>query len=121
MTSQDEAQTSFVTSTYRDSLEESEPPKKKQKRKNEHKDRSPPPPQQTHVLDNVRNGSLDGGAEDIEDFGDSDSSSSSESQTEFQSMAPVQRLSTLDPSRSKVLSESETEWTVRLHPNDVSI
>ncbi|KAM0798638.1 hypothetical protein BDR22DRAFT_858303 [Usnea florida] len=33
-------------------------------------------------------------------------------------MSPVQRLSTFDPLRSKVLSETETDWTVRLHPND---
>lgn len=121
MTSQDEVQTSFVTETYHDSLARSERPRKKQKRRNEPKDRSPRPPQQICDLVNLRDGSLDGGMEDIEDFVGSESSSSSGSETAVQSLAPVQRLSIFDPPRSKVLSESETEWTVRLHPNDVSI
>lgn len=121
VTTQDEAQTLFPSKTYHDSLNEFEPPRKKQKRRNEPKDSSPRSPQQKDDLVRVRDGPLDGGMEDIEEFAGSDSSYSSESEIAVQSMAPVQRLSTFNLSRSKVLSESETEWTVRLHENDVSI
>ena len=112
---------SFVTKTNHDPLEGFEPPRKKQKRRSEPKDRNSRSPHQIHDMVNVRNESLDRGMEDIEGFVGRESSSSSESETAVQSLAPFQRLSTFDPSRSKVLSESETEWTVRLHPNDVSI
>lgn len=114
-------QTSLVTEIYIDPLEGSKPPKKKQKRGNKPRNRSPRQPQQTDGLVNVWDGSLEDGAKAIESDSESDSGSVNEPETLAQSMAPIQRLSIFDPSRSKVLSETETEWTVRLHPNDVRI
>ncbi len=35
--------------------------------------------------------------------------------------SPVQRLSTFVPTKENVLSDTETEWTVRLQQNDVCI
>lgn len=121
VTSQNQVQTSLVAETYEDPLERSRPPSKKQKRVNEPKNRSPRPPQQLDGLVNVQGGSLQEGVNEIESGSDSSSKSTSEPETLGQSMATVQRLSTLDPIRSNILSETETEWTVRLHPNDVSI
>ena len=115
---QNEAQTSLGSKTYIDPLEGSKPPRKKQKRESR---RSPRPSQQIDGLVNVQGGSLQDGMKDIESGSDSNSSSDDELEAGAQSMPPIQRLSTFDLSRSKVLSETETEWTVRLHPNDVSI
>lgn len=119
--SQNEAHTSMGIETYYDPLERSKPLRKKQKRENRPQSRSPRTPQQIDGLANVQGGSLEDAVKDIESGSDSESSSDSEPETGAQSMAPVQRLSTFDPSKSRVLSETETEWTVRLHPNGVSI
>lgn len=113
---QNEAQTSLGSETYIDPLEESKPPRKRQKRESRGS-----PRQQINGLVNVQGGSLQDAMKDIESGGDSNSSSDDELEASVQSMLPTQRLSALDLSRSKVLSETETEWTVRLHPNDVSI
>lgn len=110
-----------MTETYNDPFETSKPPRKKQKRGTEPKNRSPRPSQQTDGSANMQGGSPEHGEEEIESGGSSDANSGIESETGAQPMAPVQRLSTLDPSKSKVLSQTETEWTVRLHPNDVRI
>ena len=119
--SQNETQTSLGIETYHDTLERSRPPRKKQKRENGHQSRSPQPSQQIDGLVNVQGGSLKDSVKDIESGSDSESSSGSEPEAGAQSMPLVQRLSTFNPSKSRVLSETETEWTVRLHPNDVSI
>lgn len=121
VTSRNEVQTSLGTETYDDPLEGSKPPRKKQKWGSEHKNRDPQSPQQIDGLADVRHGSLDDGMKDIENGEESDSSSISEPENLAQSMTPVQRLSTFDLSKSKVLMETDTEWTIRLHPNDVSI
>ena len=117
MTSQDEAQTSLVTETCNDLEEVLRPIRKKQKRGNHTTKRT----QQADGLVNLQGGSLQDGVKDIESDCDNGSSSLSEPETGARSTTPVQRLSSFDPLRSKVLSETETEWTVRLHPNDVSI
>ena len=121
MASHEEAQIPLVAERYNDPIGESKPPRKKQKRGNEPKNRRPAQPQQIGGLVSVESRLLEDGAEDMESGNASDSTSVTEPETLAQSMAPVQRLSTFDPSRSKVLSETETEWTVRLHPHDVSI
>ena len=77
--------------------------------------------QQADGFAKLQDESIQDGAKDIETDCDIGSSSLSESETGVRSMTPAQRLSTFDPLRSKVLSETETDWTVRLHPNDVSI
>lgn len=118
VTSRNEVQTSLGTETYDDPLEGSKPPRKKQKWGSEHKNRDPQSPQQIDGLADVRHGSLDDGMKDIENGEESDSSSISEPENLAQSMTPVQRLSTFDLSKSKVLMETDTEWTIRLHPND---
>ena len=46
---------------------------------------------------------------------------STDSEIPKQSTAPVQRLSTFLPTGSNILSETETEWTVKLHLKDVRI
>ncbi len=115
---QNEAQTSLGSETYIDPLEGSKPPRKKQKQQST---RSPRPSQQINGLVNVQGGSLQDGMKDIESGSGNIASSEDELEASVQSMPPTQRLSTFDLSRSKVLSETETEWTVRLHPNDVSI
>ena len=120
MTSQNEVQKSPVTETYNDPFEESKPPRKKQKRGNEPRSRSLRQPQRKDGLINARDGSLEEIAKAIESNIESGSGSDSEPEVLAQLMVPVQRLSTFDTSKSKVLSETETEWTVRLHPNDVS-
>ena len=112
---QNEAQTSLGSETYIDPLEGSKPPRKKQKRE------SPQPSHQINGLVNVQGGSLQNGMKDIESGSDSNSSSDDELEAGVQSMPPTQRLSTFDLSRSTVLTGTETEWTVRHHPNDVSI
>ena len=119
MTIQNKVQTSLVTGTHNDPLEDFGPPKKKQKRGDEPGIKSPSQPQQLDGLVNVPDGSIKHAPRAIQS--DSESGSASGSEPSAQSMAAVQRLSTLDLSKSKVLSETETEWTVRLHPNDVSI
>ena len=117
MTSQEEAQTALVTGTCNDPEEVLRPLRKKQKRGNHTTKKTGEPDD----FVNLQGGSLQDGAKDIESDCDNGSSSLSEPETGARSMAPVQRLSTFDPLRSKVLSETETDWTVRLHPNDVSI
>ena len=109
-----------MSERYPDPLEGYKPQRKKQKRETRPKARSPRSPQQLHDLINVGDGSLEDGAKDIKNISDSEVRSSSEPATAAQPIWHVQRLSTFDPSRSKVLNETETEWTVRLHPNDVS-
>ena len=121
VTSQIEEQTSLVTETYNDPVEGSKPPRKKQKLGNEPKDKNPRPPQLRDGLVKVQGGSIEVGVKDIESGNGSDSSSVDEPEILVQPTFPVQRLSTFDPSRSSVLSETETEWTVRLNPNDVSV
>ena len=113
--------TSLVTETYDDPLEASDPPRKKQKRGNETKTITPPPPPQTDGLVKEHGGNFEDGLKDIESGNENDSSSVSELGTLARSMAPVQRFSTFNLSRSKVLSETDTEWTIRLHPYDVSM
>ena len=108
-----------MTELRTDSIEESKPPKKKQKRDNEPRVKSPrEPPQGDGLVDEP-----DGFAEDSvrATSSDSEGSSTSGGETGARSMPPIQMLSTFDLSRSKILSETETEWTIRLHPNDVSI
>lgn len=117
MTRQDEAQTSPATETCNDPDEVLRPLRKKQKRGNHTAKRTGQP----DGFVNLQGGSLQDGAKDIESDCDNGSSSLSEPESGVFSMTPVQRLSTFDPLRSKVLSETETDWTVRLHPNDVSI
>ena len=117
MTSQNEEQKSLVTEIHKDSLEESKPPKKKQKRGNEVK--SPRQPPQIDSLVDEQDGFTEDSARAIES--DSEGDSTSGGDTGARSMPPTQMLSTFDLSRSKILSETETEWTIRLHPNDVSI
>ena len=117
-TSQNEVQTLLVTGTHNDPLEDIQPPKKKQKRSDEPRNKSPSQPQQLDGLVTVPGGSFEHAAKAIESDTESDSASGSEPGA--QSTAAVQRLSTLDLSKSKVSSETESEWTVRLHPNDVS-
>ncbi|CAF9942863.1 MAG: Polynucleotide 5'-hydroxyl-kinase grc3 [Alectoria fallacina] len=118
VTSQIEEQTSLVTETYNDPVEGSKPPRKKQKLGNEPKNKNPRPPQLRDGLVKVQGGSIEVGVKDIESGNGSDSSSVDEPEILVQPTVPVQRLSTFDPSRSSVLSETETEWTVRLNPND---
>ena len=108
----------MVIEIQNDSLEESKPPRKKQKRGNEFRNRNLGQKSHTDGLVDVL-GSAEHGAWAIEQESESDQTSGSE--PDEQLMAPVQRLSTFDPSKSKILSETETEWTVRLHPNDVSV
>ena len=119
VTIQNEVQTSLVTGTQNDPLEDFEPPRKKQKRGDEPRNKSPSQPQQLDGSVNVPDGSIKHAARAMESHSESDSASGSEPSAH--SMAAAQRFSTLDLSKSKVLSETETEWTVRLHPNDVSI
>ena len=106
-----------MTETCNDSEEILRPVRKKQKRGNHTMKRT----QQPNGFINLHGGSLQDGAKDIKSDNDNGSSSLSEPETGVRSITPVQRLSTFDPLRSKVLSETETNWTVRLHPNDVSI
>ena len=121
MTRQNEAQKSPVTETHDDPFEEFKPPRKKQKWGNDSRIRSPQQPQQTDGLVHVRDGPREDVAKAIESDSESESISDQGSEALAQSVASVQKLSTFDTSRSKVLSETETEWTIRLHPNDVSI
>lgn len=112
--SHNEAQTSSVTETCNESEEIPRPVRKKQKREIHTTQRT----QQADGIVKLRDEPLQDGAMDDESDCDSGSSSSSEPETGVRAMTPVQRLSTFDPLRSKVLSETETDWTVRLHPND---
>ena len=114
--SQNEAQTSRVTETCNESEETTRPVRKKQKRGIHTTKR----PQQADGFVNLQNGSLQDGAKDIESDCDDRSLSLSGPETGVLSTSPIQRLSTFNPTRSKVLSETENDWTVRLHPNDVS-
>ncbi len=113
-------QTAQETETRNDPLEESKPPRKKQKRSNEYRNRSLRQPQQTDGSVDVSGGSIEDGAKVIEENSESESTFHSERETCPQSMTVVYKLSTFNLSRSKVLDETDTEWTVRLHPNDVS-
>ena len=106
-----------MTEICNESEEINRPVRKKQKRGLYTTKRT----QQADDFVNLQDGSLQDGAKDIESDCDKRSISLSGSETGVLSMSPVQRLSTFDPLRSKVLSETETDWTVRLHPNDVSI
>ena len=108
-----------MTDIHKDSLEESKPPKKKQKRGNEPRVKSPREPPQTDGLVDEPDGFTEDSAGAIQSDSEGDSTSGGE--TGARSMPPIQMLSTFDLSRSKILSETETEWTIRLHPNDVSI
>ena len=119
VTSQNEEQKSLVTEIHKDSLEESKPPKKKQKRGNEPRVKSSREPPQTDGLLDEPDGFAEDSARAIESDSESDSTSSDE--TGARSMPSIQMLSTFDPSRSRILSETETDWTIRLHPHDVSI
>ena len=121
VTAQYEAQTSLVTEIYNDPLEGFQPPRKKQKWGDKPKSRSLRLSQQIDGLVNVQGKILEDGVKGIESGSNSGSSFGSEPETGANSMAPTQRLSTFNPSRSKVMSETETEWTVRLHLNDVRI
>lgn len=118
VTSLDETQTSLVIDTHNDTLEKYKPPKKKQKRGCGPRDRSPKHSQQTDCLVDKQDESIEHGAMVIES--ENESYLTSGNAPSLHLIPPVQRLSTFDMSRSKVLSETETEWTVRLHPNDVS-
>ena len=109
----------MVIEIQNDSLEESKPPRKKQKHGNESRNRNLGQKSHTDGLVDVLDGSAEHGAWAVEQ--ESESNQASGSEPDVQLMAPVQRLSTFDPSKSKILSETETEWTVRLHPNDVSV
>ena len=120
VTSQNGVQTSLVAEISNDPLEEPKPPRKKQKRSNESRDKSPRQPQQTDDLVDLRDRSIEDGTKAIANDSESDSFSDTEPDALARSTAPVRRLSTFDLSRSKLLSETETEWTVRLHFNDVS-
>ena len=115
--SQNAAQTSPVTETCNESEEIPRPVRKKQRRGIYTTKKT----QQADGFVNLQDESLQDGAKDIESDCDSGSSSLSEPETGVRSVTPLQRLSTFDPLRSKALSETETDWTVRLHPNDVSI
>ena len=108
-----------MTEIHKDSLEESKPLKKKQKRGNEPRVKSPRHPPQPDGPFDEPDGFAEDSARAIESDSESDSNSGGE--TGARSMSPIQILSTFDPSRSKILSETETEWTIRLHPKDVSI
>ena len=121
VTSQNEVQGSLVNEVYDDQWEESKPPRKKQKRDTGPKTKSPRQPQQASGVLEVRDGSIEDSTKAIESDSESDSNSDNEPDTLIQPVAPAQRLSTFDLSRSKVLGETETEWTVRLHSKDVSI
>ncbi len=120
VTSQNERQTARETETCNDPMEEFKPPRKKQKRSNEYRNRSLRQPQQTDGSVDVSGGSVKDGAKAIEDNSESESASYTERETLAQSIAVIYKLSTFDLSRSKVLDETDTKWTVRLHPNDVS-
>ena len=115
--SQNEAQTSPVTETCNEPEETPRPVRKKQKRGIHTTQRT----QQADGFVKLQDESLQDDAKDTESDCDSGSSSLSEPDTGVRSVTPVQRLSTFDPLRSKVLSETETDWTVKLHPDDVSI
>lgn len=119
VTSLDEMQTSLVIDTHNDTLEKYKPPRKKQKRGSESRNGSPKQSQQIDGLVDERDRSIEHGARFIESESESDLTSGSAPSAHL--VPPVQGLSTLDLLRSKVLCETETEWTVRLHPNDVSI
>ena len=108
-----------MTEIHKDSLEESKPPKKKQKRGNDSRVKSPRHPPQTDGLVDELYEFAEDSARAIESDSEGDSTSGGE--TGARSMPPIQMLSTFDLSRSKILGETETEWTIRLHPNDVSI
>ena len=110
-----------MTETHDDPFEESKPPRKKQKWGKDSGVRSPRQPQQTDGLVHVPDGPLEDSAKAIESDSESKSITNQGSEALAQSVASVQKLSTFDTSRSKVLSETKTEWTIRLHPNDVSI
>ena len=116
-TSQNEAQTLRVTETCDESEETPRPVTKKQKRGIHATKRT----QQADGFVSLQDRYLQDGAKDIESDCDNGSSSLSEPETGVRSITPIQRLSTFDSSRSKILNETETDWTVRLHPNDVSI
>ena len=116
-TSPKEAQTLQVTETCNESDEISRPVMKKQKRGIHTTKRT----QQADGFVSLQDRYLQDGAKDIESDCDNGSCSLSEPEAGVRSVTPVQRLSIFDPLRSKVLSETETDWTVRLHPNDVSI
>lgn len=118
--SRTEVQRLLVTDTRND-VERSEPSRKRQKKKEDPKSISKQLSRQIDCLVNVQSGLLEPEVKDTEGSNDSDPTSSSEPETGTQTLAPVQRLSTFDPSRSIILSETETECTVRLHPNDVRI
>ena len=118
VTDQNDVQESQATEIYHDPLEEYAPPKKKQKVDKKPKSKRERKPQQTDGSDAVLDGSTEAGAKAINS--DTGSISDTELETVAQSTVPVRRLSSFDMSRSKVLSETETEWTVRLHPKDVS-
>ena len=119
VTSQNEEQKSLVTKLHKDSLEELKPPKKKQKHSNEPRVKSPREPPQTDGLVDEPDGFAEDSARAIESDSESDSTSGGDLGARW--MPPEHMLSTFDPSRSKTLSETETEWTIKLHPHDVSI
>ena len=119
MTIQNEEQKSLVTEIYKGPLEESKPPKKKQKHGNEPRVTSSRQPPQADGLVDERDGLAEDSARAVES--DSEGDSTSGGKTGARSIPPMQMLSTFDLLRSKILSETETEWTIRLHPNDVSI
>ena len=119
MTDQNEEQKSLVTEIRKNSLEEPSPPKKKQKRGNESRVKNPKHPPRPDGLVDEQDGFAEDSARAIESDSEGDSTSSGERGA--RSMPPIQMLSTFDLSRSKILSQTETEWTIRLHPKDVSI
>ena len=121
VSSQNQVQTSLVDEIYNDPLEKSKPIKKKQKRGNKSRTKSARQPQQIDGLLDAWTGSIDDGEKDLESDSESYLASDDGSEALAQPNAPLQGLSTFDLSRSTVLSETETEWTVRLHANDVRI
>ena len=111
--------TSLSDETHDDPFEDFKPLKKKQKRGNENRNNSARQPLEIDGLLDVRAGSIDDGEKVLESDTESYSASDGQSEALAHSTAPVQRLSAFDLSRSAILSETETEWTVRLHTNDV--
>ena len=114
-------QTPLVTETYNDPLEELQPLKKKQKRDKEPRNRRERKPQQMNGSVAVRGESNDDGVTAVQNDTERSSSPVSELESPVRPDIPAQRLSSFDLLRSRVLGEIDIEWTVRLHPNDVSI
>ena len=112
---------SLANETYNDLLERPKTSRKRRKQANEVHDTSLPLAQLRDSSVNVHCGSLEDGVKHNGSVSDSNGSCDDEPEDRVQTKSPVRRLSTFDPSKSKVLSETETEWTIRLHPNDVSI